>query len=254
MYQIYTADQYLWDGLNLDGKVVLEGGTSWGNTTDRIASKVKENKWKTKLISVDIDDSHFDEIKDRISDVFIELTLRKEDLSRLDFMEDNCVDVIICNYTLASVNQFPMRAVQALAAFYRVLKKGGQLLIMDEMPIWAVDHRDYPYWSKRLRVIKSISVLKAMAYFNEVHPTDLEATLKMMNFQEVKYQEFKEAIDSSLAKRFLDKRKQTLLKGYNDIENENLTKGFVEITEKLVKELETEESFAAPAYIMKAIK
>jgi len=184
----------------------------------------------------------------------MKLDLRKGDLSRLDFVEDNSIDVIICNYTLSSVNQFPMRAVRALGEFYRILKSEGQLVIMEEIPIWAVEHRDYPYWSQRLRVIKSISVLKAMAHFNEIHPTDLEETLKMMNYRDVRYQEFKESIDSSLATRFLDKRKQTLLKGYNDIDNENLTKGFVEITEKLVKELEKAESFAAPAYIMKAVK
>ncbi|RQD69752.1 MAG: class I SAM-dependent methyltransferase [Tindallia sp. MSAO_Bac2] len=254
MYQIYTADQYLWEGLNLDGKTVLEGGTSWGNTTGRIAEKVREFNWKTKLISVDIDDSHFDEIKEKLSEDFTELNLRKGDLSKLDFVEDNSIDVVICNYTLSSVNQFPLRAIQALKEFYRVLKPAGQLIIMEEIPLWAVEHRDYPYWSQRLRVIKSISVLKAMAHFNEIHPIDLEEALKINGYKDIRYQEFKEFIDSSLATRFLDKRKQTLLKGYNDIDNENLTKGFVEITEKLMKELEKEESFAAPAYIMKAVK
>ncbi|SDY29893.1 class I SAM-dependent methyltransferase [Tindallia californiensis] len=254
MYQIYTADQYLWEGLNLDGKTVLEGGTSWGNTTRRIAEKVKEHQWKTKLISVDIDDSHFDEIKEKLSESFDALDLRKGDLSKLDFIEDNSIDAIICNYTLSSVNQFPLRAVTVLKEFHRALKPGGQLVIMEEIPLWAVEHRDYPYWSQRLRVIKSISILKAMAHFNEIHPNDLEETLKTLNYQEVQYQEFKEAIDSSLATKFLDKRKQTLLKGYNDIDNDHLTKGFVEMTEKLVKELEQEKSFSAPAYIMKASK
>ena len=254
MYQIHTADHYLWENLNLDGKLVLEGGTSWGNTTRRIAEKVKEQGWKTRLISVDIDDDHFNQIQELLHEQFEELQLRQADLSRLDFMEDNIVDVVICNYTLSSVNQFPLRATKALSEFHRVLKPGGQLIIMEEMPIWAVENRDYPYWSQRLRVIKSISVLKAMAHFNEIHPIDLEQTLSVVGFKEIKYQEFKEIINAEMATRFLDKRKQTLLKGVNDIENENLTKGFVEITEKLVKELELAKEFSAPAYILKAIK
>jgi ubiquinone/menaquinone biosynthesis C-methylase UbiE len=254
MYQIHTADRYLWDNLNLDNQLVLEGGTSWGNTTRRIAEKVTEQGWKTRLISVDIDDDHFDQIEEALHHQFDELQLRRADLSQLDFLDDNVVDVVICNYTLSSVNQFPLRAVKTLSEFYRVLKPGGRLVIMEEMPIWSVENRDYPYWSQRLRVIKSISVLKAMAHFNEIHPTDLEHSLKMIGFQEINYQEFKEIINAEMATRFLDKRKQTLLKGINDIENEHLTKGFVEITEKLVKELEQAKEFSAPAYILKAAK
>ncbi len=254
MYQIHTADQYLWDKLNLDEKLVLEGGTSWGNTTRRIADKVMKQGWKTRLISVDIDDDHFDEIQEVLKDSFEELQLRKADLSNLDFIPDTSIDVIICNYTLSSVNQFPMRAVKALSEFFRVLKPDGQLIIMEEMPIWSVENRDYPYWSQRLRVIKSISVLKAIAHFNEIHPLDLESSMKMIGFKDIHYQEFKEIIDAEMATRFLDKRKQTLLKGINDIENEHLTKGFVEITEALVKELEKAREFSAPAYILKASK
>lgn len=254
MYQIHTADHYLWENLSLHNKTVLEGGTSWGNTTHRIAEKVREQGWKTRLISVDIDDDHFNQIGKDLSSSFQELQLRRADLSQLDFLDDNSIDVIICNYTLSSVNQFPLRAVKALREFFRVLKPEGQLIIMDEMPIWSVENRDYPYWSQRLRVIKSISVLKAMAHFNEIHPLDLEETLEVVGFKKIHYQEFKEVIDAALATRFLDKRKQTLLKGINDIENDHLTKGFVEITEKLVKELEQEKEFSAPAYILKASK
>ena len=254
MYQIHTADHYLWENLNLDNKLVLEGGTSWGNTTRRIAQKVREQGWNTQLISVDIDEAHFDQIQHQLEDSFSSLELRQADLSQLDFLEDETVDVVICNYTLSSVNQFPLRAVKAISEFYRILKNEGKLVIMEEMPIWSVESRDYPYWSQRLRVIKSISVLKAMAHFNEIHPQDLEHSLQVVGFNQIRYQEFKETIDAALATRFLDKRKQTLLRGINDIENEHLTKGFVEITEKLVKELEHAREFAAPAYILKASK
>lgn len=254
MYQIYTADHYLWEKLDLNGKTVLEGGTSWGNTTNRIADKVREQNWDTRLISVDIDDDHFDEIEESLEGVFTELQLRKADLSQLDFLQESTIDAIICNYTLSSVNQFPLRAVKALKEFYRVLKPSGDLVIMEEMPIWSVDNRDYPYWSQRLRIIKSISVMKAMAHFNEMHPIDLQSTMNLIGFRDIHYQEFKEIIDAEMATRFLDKRKQTLLKGINDIENESLTKGYVEITEKLVKEFESAKEFSAPAYILKAVK
>ena len=63
MYKVTTADKFLWEGIDLDGKIVLEGGTSWGNTTRIIAQKVIDNQWNTKLISVDIDGSHFNEIE-----------------------------------------------------------------------------------------------------------------------------------------------------------------------------------------------
>ena len=254
MYKIITADTFLWEDINLNEKVVLEGGTSWGNTTSLIADKVKVNQWKTKLISVDIDDSHFDEIQGRLAGYFEEFSLQKGDLSNLHFIPSESIDFVICNYTLSSVNQFPLRAVKALKEFYRVLKPKGTLIITEEMPIWSVDNEDYGYWSKRLRIIKSISVLKAMAHFNEMHPQDLEEALRLVGFKDMKRHEFNEKIDSEMATKFLDKRKQTLIKGLNDLENEHLTKGFVEQTEKLVKEFENMKEFLAPAYIVKAVK
>jgi ubiquinone/menaquinone biosynthesis C-methylase UbiE len=254
MYKIINAEKFLWENINLDGKQVLEGGTSWGNTTRIIAERVKENKWKTKLISVDVDDSHFDEIEKDIGSDFRELKLRKGDLSDVHFVETETIDVVVCNYTLSSVNQFPLRAVRALKELYRVLKPKGQLLITEEMPIWSVDNSEYEYWSKRLRVIKSISNLKAMAQFNEMHPTDLESTLEIIGFKEIQWREFKEKINAEMATKFLDKRKQTLIKGKNDINNKKLTDGYVEVTEALVKEFENAKEFPAPGYIIKAIK
>lgn len=254
MYKIVTEDAFMWEDVNLNEKSVLEGGTSWGNTTSFIAEKVKANQWKTKLISVDIDDSHFDEIQRRLAGYFEDFSLQKGDLSNLHFIPSESMDFVICNYTLSSVNQFPLRAVKALQEFYRVLKPNGTLIITEEMPIWSVDNRDYEYWSKRLRIIKSISVLKAMAHFNEMHPQDLEETLRLIGFKDIKRHEFNEKINSELATKFLDKRKQTLIKGLNDLENENLTKGYIELTEKLLKEFENMKEFLAPAYIIKAMK
>ncbi|MCC5909596.1 MAG: class I SAM-dependent methyltransferase [Clostridiaceae bacterium] len=254
MYKIVTADKYLWNEVNLDGKIVLEGGTSWGNTTSIIARKVRENGWKTRLFSVDIDDSHFKEIEERLKDDFEELALIKGDLSNLDFMDSESVDAIICNYTLSSVNQFPLRAVKAVKEFYRVLKPGGKLLINEEMPIWSVNVGDYEYWSKRLRIIKSINTLKAMAHFNEIHPQDLKEVLETAGFMEVESREFKEKINSEMAIKFLDKRKQSLIKGRNDLHNEKLIQGYTELTEELLKKFEESEEYFLPAYIMRAIK
>lgn len=254
MYKIITAEKFLWEGINLHNKKVLEGGTSWGNTTRLIANKVVENNWKTELISVDIDDSHFNEIEEDIKDNFNKLTLRKGDLSDLNFIASNSIDVIICNYTLSSVEQFPLRVMKALKEFYRVLKTDGQLLITEEIPIWAVDSGDYTYWSKRLRIIKSISILKAMPSFNEIHPNDLEEALKIVGFKGVHWREFGEKINAEMAAKFLDKRKQTLIKASNDLENQRLNDGFVELTEALVKEFEKAKEFSAPAYILKATK
>lgn len=254
MYKITTADKFLWEGIDLHGKIVLEGGTSWGNTTRIIANKVIENKWDTELISVDIDDSHFSEIEEDIKDCFQKLILRKGDLSDLKFISSDSIDVIICNYTLSSVDQFPLRAIRTLREFYRVLKTNGQLVITEEIPIWAVDSKDYPYWSKRLRIIKSISILKAMATFNEIHPKDLEEGLKIVGFKDIFWREFNEKIDAEMATKFLDKRKQTLIKASNDMENQHLNDGFVELTEALIKEFEEAKSFSAPAYILKAKK
>lgn len=254
MYKVTTADKFLWDGIDLHGKVVLEGGTSWGNTTRIIAEKVIANRWVTELISVDIDDSHFDEIEKDIKNYFKKLILRQGDLSNLEFIPSESIDIIICNYTLSSVEQFPLRVMKALKEFYRVLKPEGQLIITEEIPIWAVDSKEYPYWSQRLRIIKSISILKAMSIFSEIHPKDLEEGLDIIGFKNIHWQEFKENIDAEMATKFLDKRKQTLIKGSNDMDNQLVKDGFVELTEALIKEFEETKSFAAPAYILKAKK
>ena len=254
MYKITTADKFLWDDIDLHGKVVLEGGTSWGNTTRIIAKKVMENRWITELISVDIDDSHFDEIEKDIKNYFKKLILRRADLSDLSFISSESIDVVICNYTLSSVEQFPLRVMRALKELYRVLRPSGQLIITEEIPIWAVDNKKHPYWSQRLRIIKSISILKAMSIFNEIHPRDLEEGLKIIGFKDIHWQEFTEKIDAEMATKFLDKRKQTLIKGSNDMDNQLLKDGFVQLTETLIKEFEETKSFSAPAYIMKAKK
>ncbi|NBG89157.1 class I SAM-dependent methyltransferase [Isachenkonia alkalipeptolytica] len=254
MYKIKSAEKFLWDGIDLEGKKVLEGGTSWGNTTDLIAKKVRENQWSTELISIDIDDSHFEEIEERLQNDFKSLSLRRGDLSNLDFIDDQSIDVIICNYTLSSVDQFPMRALSALKEFYRVLKPGGDLLITEEMPIWSVDSTSYPYWSKRLRIIKSISVLRGMSYFNEIHPKDLEVSLITTGFKDIIWNEFTEKINAERATKFLDKRKQTLIKGSDDLENKKVNDGLTELTEELVKEFSGTEEFSAPGYVLRGRK
>lgn len=252
MYKTLTAERFLWKDIDLDNKTILEAGTSWGNTTDYIASKVEQVKANTKLMSVDIDDSHFKEIEDRLAGKFEELILRKADLSDLSFIKDKSVDIVVCNYTLASVNQFPMRANKALMEFYRILKPGGDLLILEEMPIWSIDTQNYSYWSKRLRIIKSISVLKSMSQFNEIHPEDLDNTLNLIGFKDIVWDEFNEKIDSKLASKFLDKRKKTLIKGSNDLINEDLSNGFTNLSEKLIDEFKNNKEFLAPAYYLKA--
>ena len=254
MYKIKSAEKFLWDGIDLNGKMVLEGGTSWGNTTDIIAKKVRENKWSTDLVSIDIDDSHFSEIESRLQKDFNNLSLRRGDLSSLGFIEDQSIDVIICNYTLSSVDQFPMRALSALKEFYRVLKPGGDLLITEEMPIWSVDSSSYPYWSKRLRIIKSISVLRGMSYFNEIHPKDLEIALKTVGFKNIIWDEFTEKINAERATKFLDKRKQTLIKGLDDLDNKKVNEGLTELSEKLLKEFSGTEDFSAPGYVLRTKK
>ena len=59
----------------------------------------------------------------------------KADLTCMPQIKNESVDLIVCHATICAVNNRPLKAVKALSEFYRVLKKGGWLIIDDESPL-----------------------------------------------------------------------------------------------------------------------
>jgi len=114
----------------------------------------------------------------------------KADLTCMPQIKNESVDLIVCHATIRAINNRPLKAVKALSEFYRVLKKGGWLIIDDESPLPKL---------RRLRRKCKLSVGKptslwlssSMANITQRYALKkLEFAAKIVGFKDIELQKF----------------------------------------------------------------
>ena len=128
---------YLLEGIDFSDITVLDAATGAGNTTLKLARKMAEADGKGKIISVDINPATsptFQDVKEKLGELerFVEFV--QADLTCMPQIKSESFDLVVCTATLCALNDRPLKALRGLKEFYRVLKKGGRLVISEEYP------------------------------------------------------------------------------------------------------------------------
>lgn len=173
--------------LNFENKTVLEVGTGRGGTTLELAKAMKNFKG-AKLITTDIYDQNFEKLKEEILKYNIDVTFIKTDACKLDGIEENSIDFVVCNYTLCAINSKSGCEVIALNRFKQVLKLGGMLYMEEEYPINMAANHMQQIWSRKWQLLRAINTLSGELSFNEIAPENLKNILDILGFKDIQYE------------------------------------------------------------------
>jgi len=103
----WSFEEYFWQGVDLDNKVVLDAGTGFGITTSEIAGRFHVQKLRGRIISVDVDPSSFELARKRLKEKgLVELvTFVKADLLHMPEIQTESVDLVVSNaHSLTSIH------------------------------------------------------------------------------------------------------------------------------------------------------
>ncbi|MDT8717490.1 class I SAM-dependent methyltransferase [Clostridium sp. 19966] len=235
---------------NFKGKTILEIGTGRGGTTRELAAILSEYE-NSHLITTDISDKNFCNLKKELLNYKIPIDFIKTDACTLEGIEKESIDYIVCNYTLCAINSNPGSEVIALDKFMEVLKPGGVLYIEEEFPITFTQNEKQEIWSDKWKILKSCTTLLGEATYNEINP---EVLIKILNI--LKYRNIQLDVETALflGKDCLDFFMLRLNRNINAIENTKLTEGIKELAISLKEKALKIGGMEIPTYSIIAYK
>lgn len=182
-----------WKGVDLNEKVILDAGTGFGLTTSEIAGRLYQQRTRGRIISVDIDSRAFEDARRLLQTqgLLNYVTFVKADLSNMVEIASEFVDVVVSTRTLADINATPCRLTRAITEFYRVLKLNGQAILSDECPLLTAQTQEEEVAVRRWQLVKAMSHLIGRPHANETEPEDIESTMQLVGFHDVRWTVFK---------------------------------------------------------------
>ncbi len=183
MNEIY---EFALSDLDLKNKLILDAAIGAGYATRIWAEKIHKEGGTSKIIGVDSfdipgedEDSWKKEIEERLGNLKRYVEIRKANIFNLDFLGDESVDIINCDDTLVFLNPKPLKVLQALKEFKRVLKKGGILVIITELPLKDRKEGQWLRWN----FAKGIYGMNGEIWSAEIEPEELKYALGLLNFE-----------------------------------------------------------------------
>jgi len=248
-----SFEEYFWDNVDLNNKVILDAGTGFGVTTLEIAKRVCLQKARSRIISVDINPQSFELAKERLTKhgLLNLVTFEKADLSFMPKIQNESVDIVTSTRTLSDINSFSCRLVKAIAEFYRVLRKGGRIILSDECPRSKALGEEEKVAVRRWQLAKAISHIIGRPHSQEVEPEDLEFIVTLVGFQRCRWAVFRgEKISPQRIDHFVASATEMVAQ----IENPKLRKAFAEEIKAVRKAFNEMGSVFPPRYIIHAVK
>lgn len=237
-------------GQCLDNKTILEIGTGRGGTTRELVLLLSKFE-NCRLITTDIVDDHFSELKDEFKDCNVNIDFIKTNACCLEGIKEESIDYLVCNYTLCAINSNPSCEVLALNKFKSVLKTGGELHIEEEFPINHIENEMQEIWSKKWKVLKSCTSLLGEGVYNEMDPEVLKNILIILGFKNIKY---KNSVSKFSGENCLDFFNLRLNKYLKRFENKTYVKAMEDITAILNESVKKSQGMEIPSYYISAVK
>jgi len=248
-----SFEEYFWGNVDLDNKVILDAGTGFGVTTLEIAKRISLQRARSRIISVDINPQSFELAKERLTKhgLLNLVTFEKADLSSMPKIQNESVDIVISTRTLSDINSFSCRLVKAIAEFYRVLRKGGRIILSDEYPRSKALSEEEKVAVRRWQLAKAISHVIGRPHSHEVEPEDLEFIMALVGFPKCRWAVFRgERISSQRINYFVASATERAAQ----IENPKLRKAFVEEINAVRKTFNETGGVFPPRYVIHAVK
>lgn len=173
---------YIFAGLDLRGKVILDAATGAGGATVDWAQRLQAAGGKGRIISVDIEQpAHIvAALTERLGSLLELVEIREADIFALEFLTDGSVDIVNCDDTIIFLNDPPLRLLAALREFHRVLKAGGQLIITSELA--AEREEEHMGQWRRWNLAKAVFALKGETWSTELRPQEVALALETVGF------------------------------------------------------------------------
>jgi ubiquinone/menaquinone biosynthesis C-methylase UbiE len=241
---------FMLKGISLRGLVIMDAATGAANTTCWLASKLKE-AGGGKIISIDNDAETFPDAKQKLGELAEFVEFVKADLTDMPQIKSESVDLIVCHATMCAVNDRPLKAVKALAEFYRTLKKGGWLVIADEYPLPKASKPEQEVQVKRWQTYKAIAELVDGEHYTEIYPEELEFTAKLVGFKDMEIQRFN---SGPISKEVMEEWKEEMPELINKIDDEDLKAAFEKAVARIWQEFIDKGGLFPDYYVMRARK
>jgi ubiquinone/menaquinone biosynthesis C-methylase UbiE len=260
-----SFEEYFWKDVDPRDKVLLDAGTGFGLTTYEIARRIREEKQRGRIVSVDIDLKAFEQARkllqtqQRLNLIRLKRPRKlldlvdfvKADLSNMPELASQSVDIVMSTRTLADINSFPCRLTKAITEFYRVLKPNGQVVLSDECPLLTSSNQDEEVALKRWQLVKAVSHLTGRPHANEIEPEDLEFAMHLVGFRESRWASF---MGDKISRRRIDHFVKSTTELVNRIKDSRLKNAFLEEISKVREMFDKQGGVFPPRYILHAQK
>ncbi len=174
--------EYAVTGLDLDQKTILDAAVGAGRATAFWAEKLSGDRASSRIIGVDIDlpKEWRRRIKERLGENMKYVELVEGDIFNLDFLANESIDIVSCADTIIFLNDKPLRFLQALQEFKRVLVPGGDLIITSEYSSEDMGPGEGQW--HRWRLSKCIFELIGKTWSVEPEPREVKKALEILGF------------------------------------------------------------------------
>lgn len=245
-----SSRDFMLRGISLRGMVVMDAGTGAGNITLWLARKLKEDGGK-KIFSIDNDPETFPDAKNKLGVLAELVDFVKADLTCMPQIESESIDLIVCGATICAVNDRPLKAVKALSEFYRVLKKGGWLIVDDEYPLLKASKPEEEVQVKRWQTYKSMAELVDGEHYTEIYPEELEFAAKVVGFKDTELKKFE---GGPLSEEAMNEWREEMPKLISKIDDEDLKRAFQRATDRIWKKYKEQGGIFPSYYVMRMKK
>ncbi|MFQ5818645.1 MAG: class I SAM-dependent methyltransferase [Candidatus Heimdallarchaeota archaeon] len=244
-----NSRDFMLKGINLQDLVVMDAGTGAANTTLWLAQKLND-AGSSEIISIDHNPDTFPDAKRKLNKFAKLVGFVATDLTCIP-IKSGSIDLIVSHATMCAINDRPLKAVKALSEFFRVIKKGGWLLINDEYPLPKASTSKEEVQVKRWQIYKALAELVEGDHYTEIFPEELEFAAKFAGFQDVEWKRFE---GGPLSEEVMNEWSEAISKMIHKIDDKDLQAAFRKVVERISEEFKNHGGVFPPYYVMRMRK